>query len=58
MDGDQKLASALNETFSSMDRTTKPFPPNLFWNILKQRFPQFGSTSAQGHPQQQVSSEK
>lgn len=51
---DIAFSTALRDTFEGVDSTTKPFAPHIFWGILKSRFPQFGSTSASGMPQQQV----
>lgn len=54
--GDDVFTRALNDAFTGMDSTTKPFAPHRFWATLKMRFQQFASTSAAGHPQQQVGS--
>ncbi|KAI9282662.1 hypothetical protein BY458DRAFT_552270 [Sporodiniella umbellata] len=56
-DNRANLVASLRDLFKSLSKTSEGFPPLVFWQMLRQTFPQFSQTGQGGVPMQQDAEE-
>ncbi|KAI9309293.1 hypothetical protein BJ944DRAFT_236234 [Cunninghamella echinulata] len=57
MDNRGNLTASLRDLFKNLNKTGEGFPPLVFWQMLRQAFPQFSQTGQGGIPMQQDAEE-
>ncbi|KAI8991025.1 hypothetical protein BDF20DRAFT_811286 [Mycotypha africana] len=57
VDNRGNLVASLRDLFINLNKTTEGFPPLVFWQMLRQCFPQFSQTGQGGIPMQQDAEE-
>ncbi|KAF7724077.1 Ubiquitin carboxyl-terminal hydrolase 14 [Apophysomyces ossiformis] len=57
VDNRGNLTASLRELYKSMSKASEGFPPLVFWQMLRQVFPQFSQTGQGGVPMQQDAEE-
>ncbi|CAO3587520.1 unnamed protein product [Absidia cylindrospora] len=57
MDGRGNLTASLRDLFNNLNKSGEGFPPLVFWQMLRQAFPQFSQTGQGGVPMQQDAEE-
>ncbi|KAI9287697.1 hypothetical protein BC943DRAFT_302834 [Umbelopsis sp. AD052] len=57
MDARGNLTASLRDLYKQLSSTTEGFPPLIFWQMLRQAFPQFSQSGAGGMPMQQDAEE-
>ncbi|KAI9470587.1 MAG: hypothetical protein EXX96DRAFT_602870 [Benjaminiella poitrasii] len=57
MDNRSNLVASLRDLFTNLTKSANGFPPLVFWQMLRQSFPQFSQTGQGGIPMQQDAEE-
>ncbi|KAJ2960553.1 hypothetical protein NQZ79_g4151 [Umbelopsis isabellina] len=57
MDTRGNLTASLRDLYKQLNNTSEGFPPLIFWQMLRQAFPQFSQSGAGGMPMQQDAEE-
>ncbi|KAI8344598.1 hypothetical protein BC941DRAFT_366054 [Chlamydoabsidia padenii] len=57
MDNRGNLTASLRDLFNNLNKSGEGFPPLVFWQMLRQAFPQFSQTGPGGVPMQQDAEE-
>ncbi|KAI7908258.1 uncharacterized protein BX663DRAFT_493537 [Cokeromyces recurvatus] len=57
MDNRGNLIASLRDLFNNLTKSPSGFPPLIFWQMLRQSFPQFSQTGQGGIPMQQDAEE-